>query len=346
MILTLKQEQSILLSFLKKLGANSRETKAVTNVVSEADLRGKNSHGLLRFPTQVRRAINGLIKTNVKVKVVRTRPSVALVDGQRGFGQFVATEATRMAVRKAKRAGIAAVGIVNSNHIGMAGYYAELAAKEDMIGIVLTITEPLVHPFGGVEPIIGTNPIAIAIPTGRRLISLDMATSSGSIGKIMEAKVKGSTIPPEWALDADGRPTTDPDLALRGALSPVGGPKGYGLGLAIEVLAGGLVGASMGRNVAGTLDNTRTCTKGDLVIAIDIPSFSPRARFQRSVEDFVRDLKASRKASAKNEILLPGERGLLIKEERMKNGIPIEDSVIQELRDVAKELGLNLDEII
>ena len=343
MILTFEQEKAIIHMLLQKLGVNEEAAGATSEVLAEGDLRGFASHGLLRLPYIMRALKRGTIIATAEVKVVRETPATALIDGGHGLGHHVATRAMRLAIEKAKKQGIGAVGVHNTNHFGIAGYYAEMAMREGLVGIVTTTTDALVHPWGGVEPLLGTNALAIGIPSKPQPILLDMAMSVAARGKLVKAMKEGESIPESWAIDSKGRPTTDPKKGLEGALSPFGGVKGYGLALVLEVLAGPLAGAAAGKEVVGTLEPVDGfSTKGDFMIAIDPEAFGSADEFKARVQRFVTQLKESRKAPGVKEILVPGEPEFRIRERRVHEGIPIADEVWAELEQLAKELGVDL----
>lgn len=345
MILTFEQEKALIRKLLLRLGASNEEAEATAEVLTEADARGLASHGLLRLPYILRALQRGTIIPNASIRVARETEATALIDGGHGLGHYVAVRAMRLAIEKAKRCGVGAVGVYNSNHFGIAGYYAEMALREGLIGIVTTTTDALVHPWGGVEPMLGTNALAVGIP-GDPPILLDMATSVAARGKLVEAAKKGEPIPQGWAVDREGRPTTDPKKGLEGALSPFGGVKGYGLALVLELLAGPLVGAAAGKEVVGTLEPVEGfCTKGDLMIVIDPTAFGSVEEFRMRVQKFVRELKASRKAPGVEEILVPGEPEFRTRERRLRDGIPIAEEVWAELEQIGKELGVNIREL-
>lgn len=343
MILSFEQEKSIIRNLLLKLGAGQEEAEITADVLAEGDLRGFASHGLLRLPYIIRGIRRGKIIPKAEIKVVKETPAVALIDGGHGLGHYVAVCAMKLAIEKAKKQGIGAVGVYNSNHFGIAGYYAEMATRESLIGLVTTTTDPLVHPWGGVEPLLGTNALAVGIPAYPYPILLDMAMSVAARGKLVEAMKKSETIPEGWAIDSEGRPTTDPKKGLEGALSPFGGVKGYGLALILELLAGPLVGAEAGRKVQGTLEPVdKFCTKGDFMIAIDPAAFVKLEEFKTKVNDFVTELKTSRKAPGVQEILVPGEPEFRTREKRLRDGIPIADEVWAEIKEIAEELGVSV----
>ncbi len=346
MILTLEQETKLIIKLLLKSGASEEEASATAEVLAEGDLRGFASHGILRLPYIIRALKRGTIKSKAKVKVVKETPATALIDGGHGLGHCVAAYAMRLAIKKAKKQGIAAVGVFNSNHFGIAGYYAELAMREGLIGIVTTTTDALVHPWGGVEPLLGTNALAVGFPTEPPVL-LDMAMSVAARGKLVDAVKKGQKIPADWAVDNTGRPTTDPKKALEGALSPFGGAKGYGLAFVIEILAGSLVGAATGKGVVGTLEPVKGfSTKGDLMLAINPAAFGPVNEFKKSVKNFVAQIKQSKKVPSVREILIPGELEFRTRETRLKEGIPIADEVWAEVSRMARELGVKLEKIL
>jgi L-2-hydroxycarboxylate dehydrogenase (NAD+) len=345
LILTFEREKAIINALLKKLGATDVEANATAEVLAEGDLRGFGSHGILRLPYIIRAMRRGTIVARAPVKVVRETPATALIDGAHGLGHHVATRAMKLAIDKAKTQGIGAAGVYNSNHFGIAGYYAELAMREGLIGIVTTTTDALVHPWGGVEPLLGTNALAIGIPSEPPVL-MDMAMSVAARGKLVKAMKEGKPVPKDWAIDREGRPTTDPAKGLEGALSPFGGVKGYALAFVLELLAGPLVRAATGKEVRGTLEPVEGfCTKGDFMIAIDPAAFVPLEEFKAGVQKFVAEVKASRKAPGVGEILVPGEPEFRMREKRLKEGIPIPDEVWSELEREAKELDVELEKL-
>ena len=342
MILTFDREKTIIRTLLQKLGASGEEANATAEVLAEGDLRGFASHGLLRLPYILRALKRGTIAVKAEVKVVRETPATGLIDGGHGLGHYVVTRAMRLAIEKAKQQGVAAVGVYNSNHFGIAGYYAELAMREGLIGIVTTTTDALVHPWGGVEPLLGTNALAIGLPTEPPVL-LDMAMSVAARGKLVKAMKEGKPIPENWAIDSGGKPTTDPAKGLKGALSPFGGPKGYALAFVLELLAGPLVHAAAGKEVKGTLEPVEGfCTKGDFMIAINPKAFVAQEEFRARAGEFIEQVKSSRKVPGVEEIMVPGEPEQKTRERRLREGIPISDEVWIELEQIAKELGVDL----
>lgn len=266
--------------------------------------------------------------------------ATALINGNHGFGHVVTYRAMEMAIKKAKEAGIGLVGVHNSNHFGVAGYYTDMAIMEDLIGIVIANTEPAVAPIGGKEPILGTNPLAIGIPSQSHYVSVDMATSASARGKLMEAKRRGEMIPENVALDADGRPTIDPHEALKGSILPFGAHKGYALAFMIEIMAGPLVNASFGKAVTGTANPEVQCTKGDLVAAIDPSKFVDMEDFKNDVDEFIAEVKST------PNVFIPGDMEVRNVKRHHEEGIPLDDNLMEQLREITSELGIDSTDLL
>ncbi len=331
MIIRHEQERELIASILKAAGASEEESRITADVLTEGDLRGFSSHGILRLPYIIRAIRRGTIVVPTRIKVEEKTDTVALVDGGHGLGHFVAYRAMQLAIDKAQKTGISAVGVKNSNHFGIAGYYAQMAIQREMIGIVMTTTDALVHPWGGAEAILGTNALAVGIPSNPPIL-LDMATSAAARGKILQALKEGKRIPEGWAIDEEGNPTTDPSKALRGALSPFGGAKGYGLGFVIGILAGPLVGAAAGKKVKGTLEPIEGyCTKGDLMLALNPKIFVDWEVFQSGVRDLIDQVKSCKPAKGFTRVMIPGEPEWECRERRLKEGILIPDEIWREI---------------
>ena len=327
-----KNLRHVMEQVLLKLGAPKKDAKIVSDALLRAEMRGFGSHGILRFQKLISSIEHGFQKTNTAVTIERETNNSARINGNSGLGIIVAKRAMDLAIEKAKSNGIAAVGVHNANHFGMAGYYTETAAKEDMIGIAMCNTNPAVIPFGGKIPTLGTNPISVAIPTHNKKhpVVLDMATTNVAKGKVMKASKEKAALPQNWALDKDGNITTDPDAMF--SLVPLGGKdfgyKGYGLAFVIDILSGPLVNAQSGKDVTGT-STPEKCTKGDFFIAINISGFTDVATFKSNVEQSIKDIK-------KQGSMFPGEKEQ-IKEEQNKESIDIEDRVYNEFKEVCEK---------
>jgi LDH2 family malate/lactate/ureidoglycolate dehydrogenase len=326
-VVSSEDERAVIVHVLAKLGASERARSIQADVLTEADLRGHHSHGLQRLPVLAARIKNRLIRVDVEPDCVWTADSVLSVDGKDGLGPFVAESAHERAKSVLGQRGIVAVAIRNSSHIGMIGYYCERRAREGLICIAMTESEALVHPYGGTKALVGTNPIAIGIPSDGAPFVFDMATSTSAIGKIYASKHRGEPIPLGWAIDAEGNPTTNPDAALKGSLTPAAGPKGYGLGISIGILAGLLPGGEIGRLVLGTLDTESCCTKGDFFWLLNPAAFAGGPALASRVAAYLDELRHSPAQKGSESVIVPGDRARKLREERLRSGIPLPKEV-------------------
>jgi L-2-hydroxycarboxylate dehydrogenase (NAD+) len=286
-------------------GIDAADAELTAEVLVSADARGKGSHGLLRLPRFVRGVLAGHVDPDGAVEVVRDAGAAATLSGGSRLGPVVATEAMGEAMARADEYGVGLVGVHDANHLGMLGYYTEEARRAGYVALGVTNTEPAMPPHGGREAVLGTNPIAVGLPT-EPPFNLDMSTAAISRGEVLERREAGESLPEGVALDAEGRPTTDPAAALDGVIRPFDGAKGSGLAIAVEVLAGGLVGAAMGTDVTGTYHTTDPCTKGDLFVAVDPVATGGEGAVER-MESFLADLTASPPAAGVDAVRLPGE---------------------------------------
>jgi len=340
MNITAEQERLIVKGILKKMNVSDDDARIVADVTVDADLKGFSSHGIGRFPQYIKGLKAGTINADGKISIDNETVSMALLNGNHKFGHVVTFTAMEIAIEKAKETGIGVVGVHNSNHFGVAGYYSDMAIMQDMVGIVVANTEPAVAPIGGKKPIIGTNPIAIGIPSNSHYVSVDMATSASARGKLLEAKRKGEKIPENVALDVDGNPTIDPEAALKGSILPFGAHKGYALSFMIEILAGPLVRAAFGKQVTGTANPEKMCTKGDLVMALDPSKFSNIETFKEEVDDFISEVKSS------GNVFIPGDMEVRNINDRKEKGIVIDNQLLEEIIEIADELSFNLSNIL
>jgi LDH2 family malate/lactate/ureidoglycolate dehydrogenase len=322
------------------VGVPEQEASIISNSLVEADARGIHSHGLMRLPIYIQRMEKGLIRREAKMVVEQENRAAVVLDGNHSAGQVVATYAMNRAIAKAEEYGIGAVAVKNSNHFGVAAHYAMMASHKDMIGIVMSNTAPLMPPVGGAEKIIGNNPFAMAAPTDHKYpLVLDMALSQVAFGKILYAKSKGLSIPEGWGADKNGNGTTDPRAVLEGGfLLPLGGPKGFGLALMIEVVTAVLAGGAISKMIPSMYDLTQKQSISHLMVAIRIASFTEPDRFKQMASVLSSYVKEAKKASGIDEIYLPGEIELSLEEKRNESGIPISDNVIAELNRLAETL--------
>lgn len=294
-------------SVLTHAGASSYERDTVAAALLAADLRGQHSHGLRRLPLIVARVRAGLIVPGVMSAVAPLGPSLATLDGNFGFGHVTAVDACHRVGELARQTGLGMLLVRHSNNFGMLAHYLERLAKAGLAAVIMTTTEAQVRPAGGTEPMVGTNPIGITFPSDPPFV-LDMTTAATATARLKHARRRGERIPPTWAVDELGRATDDPDAALRGALNPFGGEKGYGLGLAVTLLAGVLSGTATGRRVHGVTDARRVSTKGDLFLAIDPRALPWRGEVNTAATAYLAEVRRSRPVDPSRPVLVPGDR--------------------------------------
>jgi len=348
--LTVQQISKVCSTLLEGLGVPEPDAKIVGDHLARANLFGHDSHGLQNVNYYAFLMRSGLVKPVSNWHVTKNTPSIALIDGGWGLGQVVCTNATSLAIKKAKDSGIGCVGVFNCGHIGRLGEYTSTIAQEKMIGIIYANTDPTVAPWGGMGRLLGTNPMSYAFPAGsENTIMVDFASAAVAEGKIKAALFKGEPIPQGWILDKNGMPTTNPaDLYseplppigqnLAGAQLPAAGHKGYGLAVAADILAGGLTGSGCGTDVkAGN---------GVFIQAINIESFGSVSEYEKRIEKMISDIKNSPKAPGTSEILIPGEPEYRSAENRRKNGIPVSDEIWANVVRLGKELGIDVDAIV
>ena len=328
---------------LMAVGVPERDAAITADTMVQADLRGVSSHGVVRLPAYVKRLEAGVVNARPSVSVVRETVAAALVDGDNGLGQVVAYRAMELAIEKARQAGTGTVGVRGSNHSGASAYYAMMALPHDMIGIVYTSgAANIMAPWGGITPLLGNNPIAYAIPADKELpVVLDMACSVVARGRILVALKKGEKIPPTWALNKYGEPTTDPQEAHDGLVQPIGGYKGYGLALVVGVLSAVLTGSAFGRQVTDFYnDLVNPQNVGHLLQAVAIDAFMPADAFRRRMGEVIQEIKSSELARGVDRIYLPGEIEFLTHAERSRNGIPISLPIARELQALGERLRI------
>lgn len=329
------------LNVLESVGVKEKDAKIIAENIILANLRGVDSHGVVRLPSYVKRVVKKLIDPLGPVEIVKNQGCTALIDANNNFGQVAAMHATFLAAEKARKFGVAAVGVRNSNHFGMAAHYALKLTEQKLIGIVVSNGPPTISPWGGKTPMLGTNPICIGFPIDENdSIILDMAVSTVARGKIRLAALKGEKIPEGWAFDEEGNPTTDPKAAIRGALAPIGGHKGYGLALLADILCGLLMGSAFGTSVKALNDFSGPSGTGFFIEAINVEFFRPYQEYQNCVTDYIREIKECPKRKGVKEIFFPGEIERREAELRKKFGIPLDGKTLFEIKNLAKELNI------
>ncbi len=328
---------------LQATGVPADDAETVANNLIDAHLRGVDSHGVTRLiKIYVERLEAGVVNSRPNVRVVSEGTATALLDADNGLGAVAGTRATRLCVEKARSAGAAWVGVRHSNHFGACAYYTNTIAAEGMIGIAVTNAPATMAPWGGIEPFLGTNPIAFSVPRrSGNPISVDMATSVAARGYVLLAATKGEKIPEGWAQDRQGRPTTDAKEALEGTVLPMAGHKGYALALLIDVLSGILTGSASGLGVGqlyGDFENPQDV--GYMIGAIDIRQFVPLDQFLDRVDQLEKAIKAAPLAEWATRILVPGDLEAEKTERRLREGIPVAGPIRQELVALGRRLGV------
>ena len=328
---------------LERLGLTHRDAVLTSEAIVAANLRGVDSHGVIRLKTYVDRLRAGSIKPHGEPTVVKEEAAFALLDGGAGLGQVISTKAMRLAIEKARAMTIATVGVRNSSHFGAAAFYGLMAVEDGMIGLVATNAGPTMAPWGGSLPLLGNNPLCVTVPAGReRPIVLDMATGAVSLGKIMVAMMKGERIPLSWGYDSQWLPTDDPkDVINGGSIQPLGGYKGYGLSMILDVLTGVLMGGHYSTSVHSlhrSLDQPQGV--GHIFAALRIESFIPLDEFKQRMDMLISLLKDCPRAPGTERVYVPGEIEAEIERERRQTGIPINAALKAELNELAQELAV------
>jgi len=337
--------------FLSAMDVPEIDARIAADVLISADLRGINSHGVIRLHSYYG---NGLRRKQIDplspLKVINESSATLALDGGNGLGQVVAYRAMSRCIKMADEAGIAITTVRNSNHFGIAGYYAMMALQEDMIGISLTNSQPLVAPTFGRQRAIGTNPIAVAVPAGEeRPYVLDMATSIVPVGKVAVYQKADQPIPKGWGINQRGDLTSDPSEVINsGALLPLGGTaelrgyKGYGLSLLVDLLSGVLAGSAYGAGVGHPSDD-RNADVGHFFAAIKIENFRPLNYFKADMDDYIRALKGSPKLPGQERIFIHGEKEFELQEKYLREGIPLMVEVVESLKIAGKQAGVPFD---
>lgn len=313
---------------LVSIGVNSEHAATVAEVSVAADLRGITSHGTKMLPAYVDRVRGGGILPNGEPSASTTVAGVYLVDGAGVFGQVAANWAANLIIDGVRKGELRVASIRNTNHCGMLAYYTEKIAQQGGIAFMACNTNPNVAAFGGTEKVLGTNPFSIAAPCGSESIVIDMATSSVAKGKIYEYDKKGIPIPIDWALDGAGNPTTDAGEALKGALLPFAGHKGYAISLAVEMLAGVVSGAGYSHSVKSLHNNAGDVQDvGIFLMGIPVTAFMSLEEYNERILDLAATIKGSNRSGG--DVYLPGELEHRLRLERMRNGIEVDDDIVR-----------------
>lgn len=323
-------------------GMDSTDASLLTDTLVMADLRGVHSHGVLRVPEYVKKLRQDGVNPIGRPRVVTDAGPALVIDGDNSMGQIGAAFAMRQAIERARTTNVAVAAVRGSNHCGAMAPYAMLAPPEEMIGLAVSNTIPVMAPWGSIDKILGINPLAVAIPAKEELpIVLDIAFSGAAIGKIRVYQQKGLAIPSTWAFDTEGHPTTDPVAALAGLLAPIGGYKGTGLALVMGILSAVLSGASYGTELGNATDGPVPGQDGHFFLALKIAAFEEPDRFKTRVDGIIRQIRASRRAPGVERVYTPGELEAETEARHRQEGIPLNDAILAGIIASAEEVGVD-----
>jgi len=330
-------------SAFEAVGMPAADARIVGTLMAEADLQGSDGHGVIRLPQYVKRIRAGGVNLRPNIQVIRERAGMALIHGDNAMGHLVMKRAAELAIQKARDAGVAWVGAQWSNHAGPASLYAKMPLAHDMIGLYFAVGNANhLPPWGGLDMLLSTNPIAAAIPAAEEPpIVLDMATTVAAYGKVKAKAQRGELMPEGWMIDREGKPLTDPKRANEGVLLPIGGYKGYGLALVVGLIAGTLNRAAMGKDVIDfNADAASPTNTGQAIVAIDPSAFGDIGEFKKAVDTVIRDLHASERIPGVDRIRVPGERSHELAVQQRASGIAIAAALMQTLDRLAEELEI------
>lgn len=337
------QLQAFIGRAMTSLGIPEQDANTIGTLMAEADMQGSDGHGVIRLAPYAKRILAGGLNLHPNIQVVQERTAMALIDGDNGMGHLVMKRATELAIQKARTAGIAWVGSRLSNHAGPASLYARMALQHDMIGLYFAVGNANhLPPWGGLDMLLSTNPIAAAIPTWKEApVVLDMATTVAAYGKVKAKAQRGEMMPEGWMIDRQGQPLLDPTKSDEGFLLPIGGYKGYGLSLIVGILAGTLNGAAMGSQVIDfNKDFTTTTNTGQAIAVIDPAAFGDIDEFKQNVDRLVQELRGANRMPGVDRIWLPGEQSHQKRLDHEKNGVMLAPSLVNQLNDLATQLKI------
>ena len=338
-----QQISAFIFATLRAVGLPEEDARTVAELMAEADLQGSDGHGVIRVPVYIRRILGGAVNVRPNIRVVEERAATALIDGDNGMGHLVMKRAAELAMEKARNCGVAWVGSRYSNHAGPASLYARMPLAQDMVSLYFAVGNANhLPPWGGLDMLLSTNPIAVALPTDKEApVVLDMATTVAAYGKVKSKAMLGQMMPEGWMIDRQGQPLLDPKRREEGFLLPIGGYKGYGLSMVFGLLAGTLNGAAMGTEVVDfNNDDTSVTNTGQAICVIDPAAFGDVGAFKQRVDKLVQEIHASERMPGHDRIWVPGEQSHLKREHHLQHGIAVPASLLHELDAVAARLGV------
>lgn len=334
--------QQLATDVYQSIGVPEQDAQLAADTLVQADLWGHQSHGLLRLGWYVARLKSGAMKAVTQTSLTVDAGAICVMDGHDGIGQVITRQAVDQAVARAKLHGVGVVSIRNSNHFGTCMYYTRIAAEQGCVMLLMSNAGPNMAPWGGLKKKIGTNPWSIAVPGGDYgPIVMDMANSGVARGKIYLANNRNEEIPPHWAVDAAGRPTTDPKAALEGFILPMAGHKGYVMGVMVDILSGVLSGSQFLDKVHGPYDPVNRSGAGHLMVALNVAAFQPLSEFHQKIDQYVRSLKDVPLAAGHEQVFYPGELEKQADAENRARGLALPADTVADVVRVAREAGVN-----
>lgn len=343
LILPAASIKNFILQGLQAVNVPVEDAGAVADAMVYAHLRGFDTHGLPCLPGYIECLLEERINTRPQLQIEMPSAWTATIDADNGLGAVAATKGMQLALKNAETIGIGAVTIKRSNHFGAAGAFARMALQQDCIGIIFSNAAAATAPFGATEAYLGTNPMAIAVPAGKKAdYLLDMATSEGSRKKVRKALAEKTSLPAGWALDQDGNPTTEPAKALEGVMLPFGGPKGSAIALLADILSGVLSGAQFGNQVLSVFSNQqRECGTGHFLLAMKISSFMPIDDFKQRMDEELEAITKLKPAKGFAAVSYPGERENRVYLERTRLGVPLTQQILVDMNKISKHLNIS-----
>jgi LDH2 family malate/lactate/ureidoglycolate dehydrogenase len=330
----------VVADIFRRSGTSADDADLLSQHLVRADLRGIHSHGVMRVPNYADRLFKSAINPIGRPRIVKDHRGALVIDGDNSMGQIGGTFAMRHAIERARETGVCVATVGHSNHAGAMEYYVRMAVDADMIGIATTNAIPTMAPWGGIDKLVGLNPLAIGFPAGAdKPMLLDIALGATAHGKMQIYKQKGAPIPTGWAFDDQGRPTTDIDAALKGLVQPIGGHKGIGLAVAMGILSTLLCDAGYGTESGTMVDGPRTGRDGQFYLALSIAAFEDVARFKQRMDGIIREYRGTRLAEGVRRVFVPGEMEDEIERRNRADGVPLNEATIQNLVEVAARVG-------
>ena len=322
-------------------GMNAQDAGLLAGALAAADQRGIHSHGTLRVPDYVEKLTRSGVDPRARPEIVSRNGAAIVVDAKNAMGQIAADLAMRTAIETARNIGVAIAAVRNSNHCGAMDHWAAMALPQDMIGIAGTNALPTMAPWGGIEKIVGINPLAVAFPAKEEApITLDIAFGATAHGKIRVYHQKGEAIPEGWSFDKDGNPTTDTAKALEGLIQPIGGHKGVGLGIVVGMLSSLLSGAAYGTELGNMVDGPKAGKDGHVFMAINVGAFTPVEAFKKRVDEISKQIQTSQRRKGVERLYPPGLLEAEFERRYAREGIPLNDETITGIEEAARRLGL------